>query len=127
MKVRNVPNNKQPGDEFELPPLTGWDPSKDKARREHAAEERARLELRQGQAAARESGRDASSQESALSGVINPRDASSQRSFLHKEVHITLNAGKLAKVIFFLALFTLVFYVGRLSVAGFGSDLCVSC
>ena len=127
MKVRNVPNNKQPGDEFELPPLTGWDPSKDKARREHAAEERARLELRQGQAAARESGKDASSHESVSSGAMSsPRDASPQRSFLHKEVHITLNAGKLAKVLFFLALFTLVFYVGRLSVAGFGSDLGVS-
>lgn len=126
MKVRNVPNNKQQGDEFELPPLTGWDPSKDKARREHAAEERARLELRQSQAAARESGKDASAHESGSSGVMSSRDASSQRSFLHKEVHITLNAGKLAKVVFFLALFTLVFYAGRLSVAGVGSDSGVS-
>ncbi|MDP3640349.1 MAG: hypothetical protein Q8R53_04065 [Nanoarchaeota archaeon] len=126
MKVRNVPNNKQQGDEFELPPLNGWDPSKDKARREHAAEERARLELRQSQAAARESGKDVSSHESVSSGAMSSKDASPQKSFLHKEVHITLNAGKLAKVVFFLALFTLVFYAGRLSVGGMSSDIGVS-
>ncbi|MBI1968554.1 hypothetical protein HYS49_01455 [Candidatus Woesearchaeota archaeon] len=126
MKVRNVPNNKQQGDEFELPPLNGWDPAKDKARREHAAEERARLELRQSQAAAREPGKDASSHESAVPGVMSSKDTSSQKSFMHKEVHITLNAGKLAKGVFFLALFMVVFYAGRLSVAGFGGDSGVS-
>lgn len=122
MKVRNVPTNSGK-DEFELPPLNGWDPGKDRIKRERLADERSRAEPHQSAAMAKSSSENASaSSRGSLSPISAPKDSSPKKSLLHQEVHITLNAGKLVKVLFFIALFSLVFYAGRLSVLGFGAE-----